>query len=170
MTRTFWSCSASSTVARSRSISTATTRPARAASGRVSAPRPGPISRNVSSFVASSASMTFATHAASRKCWPKRLRGGGPDKVRPPRPALLFVISLAAPIALLDLFDFFLAQAEVVTDFVNQRFADHRPGIVIVLAIFLDGFLKNRDAVWERVAVPPGPLGKGRALVETVQG
>ena len=40
---------AGSAAARSRSISTATTRPTLGASGDVSAPRPGPISRNVSS-------------------------------------------------------------------------------------------------------------------------
>jgi len=52
------SCSSSSESARSRSISTATTRPAREASGRVMAPRPGPISRNVSVVDGATASTT----------------------------------------------------------------------------------------------------------------
>ena len=46
----------------------------RAASGTVKAPRPGPISRNVSSGSVASASTSFATQAGSRKCWPNRLR------------------------------------------------------------------------------------------------
>ena len=45
---------------------------ARAARGRVSAPRPGPISMNVSSGCGSIARTTFSTQAGSRKCWPNR--------------------------------------------------------------------------------------------------
>src|SRR5690349_8994625 len=115
MTRRFGIASRCNAAARSRSISIATTRPARAASGRVSAPRPGPISRKVSSFDGWMPSTTFATHAVSRKCCPKRLRG-------------LFI--LTTPVALFDLLDFLFAEAEVVTDLVYERLADHRPDVV----------------------------------------
>ncbi len=45
-----------------------------AASGRVMAPVPGPISRKASVGAARQASTTLAHQAGSRKCWPKRLR------------------------------------------------------------------------------------------------
>ncbi len=51
-----------------RSISTATTRAACAASCFVSAPRPAPISRKVSSGLGAMISTTLSTHADSRKC------------------------------------------------------------------------------------------------------
>ena len=48
---------------------------ARAASGRVSAPRPGPISmKRLVGLRARSRATTLSTQAGSRKCWPKRLR------------------------------------------------------------------------------------------------
>ena len=63
-----------------------------------------------------------ATQAGSRKCWPKRLRAA--HATRPARRSVVSVV--AAPVALLDLLDLFLAQAEVVADLVNQRLADRR--------------------------------------------
>src|ERR1044071_5982305 len=90
----------------------------RAASGRVSTPRPGPISTNSSSSRGSIARMTFATHAGSRKCWPKRRRA---------RPSVLRIVVVqvvvgdAAPVLVLDLLNLLLAHPEVVADLVNER-------------------------------------------------
>ena len=79
--------------ARSRSSSMATTAAARAASGRVMAPRPGPISRNVSSGEGSMAATSLRAQAGSRKCWPNRLRAFTCDPplrfIRPDRPELV---------------------------------------------------------------------------------
>src|SRR5262245_55012539 len=158
--------SSSSAAARSRSISTATTCPARFARGRVSAPRPGPISRNVSLGVGLIASMTLATHTGSRKCCPNRLRGLA-DLTSGPPPRLL--ILLAAPVTLLDLLDLFFAQTEVMAHFVNQRFSDDGAHVSVVVAVLLDRLLKNRDAVRKGVAVGPRPLWQRRPLIQAVQ-
>src|SRR5688572_2033856 len=83
--------------------------------------------------------------------------------------ALFLVRSLVAPVLLLDRLDFFLAEAEIVPDLVNQRLADDDANLVLVLAVFLDRALKERDAIGQRVAEPPGPLRQRGALVEPVQ-
>src|ERR1700741_2938048 len=57
----------------------------------------------------------------------------------------------SAPVALFDLFDLFLAQSEVVSDLVNERFADDRAHFILVFAILFDGSLKERDAVGELI-------------------
>src|SRR5262245_38690536 len=171
MTRRFGIVSSSSAAARSRSTSTATTCPARVASGRVSAPRPGPISRKVSSGVGSIASTTLATHTGSRKCCPNRFRALAvrarlpafclaPSRSFLPLPPSPFrlVIILAAPVTLLDLLNLLFAQAEVVTYLVNQCFADDGAHVVVALAVFLDRLLKNGDAVRQGVAVAPRTL------------
>src|SRR6187431_1845266 len=149
--------------ARSRSISTATTRRTRPASGAVSAPLPGPISRKTSSGAGESDSRSFATHAGSRKCWPNRFRARG-------RGLILVVFirpqCLAAPVALFNLLDLFLAHTEVVADFVNERFADDRAQFILVFAVLLDRALKERDTVREVVPECPGAFGQRRALVE----
>src|SRR5262245_9532161 len=155
MTRRLGMFSPASAAARSRSISTATTCLARLARGRVSAPRPGPISRKVSSGPGSIASTTLATHTGSRKCWPNRFRG--------------LLILLAAPVPLLDFLNLFFAQTEVVTHLMDQRLADDRAHVIVALAVFFDRLLKNGDAVREGVAVAPRALGQRCPLIETVQ-
>jgi hypothetical protein len=166
MTRSFGMCSLSSAAARSRSISTATTCPARAARGRVSAPRPGPISRKVSSSVGG---------RSRRRPWrPRRVRGSAaPNRFRGlgdlTRSAPRLLIILAAPVTFLDFLNLLFAQPEVVTDFMNQRFSDDRTDVIIVLAVLLDRLLKNRDAVRKGVAVGPRTLGQRRSLIEAVQ-
>src|SRR4029453_10988714 len=148
------------------SVSTATVGRARSASGRVSAPRPGPTSRNVSREVGLIASITLVTHAGSRKCWPNRFRGLA--DLRRSAPRLLFI--LAAPITLLDFLDLFFAQTEVVTHLMDQRLSDDGAHVVVALAIFLDRLLKNGDAVREGVAVAPRALWERRPLIQAVQG
>src|SRR6188474_1015877 len=134
MTRRFGTFARSSAAARSRSISTATTCLARCARGRVSAPRPGPISRKVSSSVGSIAPTTLATQTGSRKCCPNRFRGLGDLTRSAPR----LLIILAAPVTFLDFLNLLFAQPEVVPDFMNQRFSDDRTDVIIVLAVLLD--------------------------------
>src|SRR5438132_8550013 len=95
--------------------------------------------------------MSFATHAASRKCCPNRLR------------------AFATPVALLDLFDLLLAEPEVVPDLVNERFRDAVAHIVFGLAVFFDDVPEQRDAIRQRVAVAPRPLRQRRALIQAVQ-
>ena len=63
------------------------------------------------------AATTFATHAGSRKCWPKRLRATMPGD------------------GLFDLLDLLLAHPEVVADLVNQRLADRDDEIFFVIAM-----------------------------------
>src|SRR3954470_3435881 len=109
--------------ARSRSISNPITRAARAASGRVSAPRPGPISRNVSSACGAMARTTFSAQADSRKCWPNRFRAGG----------RLAVVRIAPPVALFDLLDCLFAEPEVVAYFVDERLADRHHEVLLVV-------------------------------------
>src|ERR1051325_358910 len=108
----------SRSAARSRSTSIARSRFARSASGRVIAPRPGPISITASSGPIAAASTSFLTHASSRKCCANRLRG---------RFFILLEIFgkwIAAPVAFLDLHDLFFAHAEVVAQLMDQRLAD----------------------------------------------
>src|SRR4051812_20870428 len=143
--------------ARSRSISNPITRAARAASGRVSAPRPGPISRNVSSACGATARTTFSAQADSRKCWPNRFRAG----------ARLPVIRVAPPIALLDLLDLLFAEPEVMADFMDQRLADRHHEVLLVVRGLLVGLLEQDDSIGQRVSVVPVPFGERRALVET---
>src|SRR6185503_7029154 len=77
--------------------------------------------------------------------------------------------SLAAPVALLDFLDLLLAEAEVVTDLVNQRFADDHPHVVIVVAVLFDRLLEERHAVGQGVAPSRRALGERRSLVEAVE-
>ena len=114
--------------------------------GAVSAPRPGPISRNVSSAVgrerrAISLRDPGRLEEVLAESLP-RPRETGPiavldpsSSVRPER--------FAAPVALLDLLDLLLAQAEVVADLVNQRLADHGAHLVLVLAVLFDRSLED---------------------------
>jgi hypothetical protein len=76
---------------------------------------------------------------------------------------------LAAPVALFDLLDLFLAEAEVVADLVDERLADDGAHVVLVLAVLLDRALEDGDAVGQPVAVGPLALGQRRALVEAVE-
>ena len=90
---------------------------------------------------------SLATQAGSRKCWPKRLRAW---RVTAVAVVLVGPQRVAAPVALLDLLDLFLAQAEVVADLVDQRLADHGAHLVLVVAVLLDRPLEERDAVGQR--------------------
>src|SRR5262245_48414914 len=136
-----------SVATRSRSISKAVTRAERAVSGPVSAPRPGPISKKLSSGRGAIASTTLITQAGSRKCWPKRLRA-------------------AIPVLLFDRLDFVLAQSEVVADLVNQRLADRDDKIFLVVRLAFERALKKQNAVRQRVPVVPAALGERRALIQ----
>src|ERR1051325_2599599 len=88
-------------------------------------------------------------------------------------PSLVVVLvgsqRLAAPVALLDLLDLFLAEAEVVADLVNQRLADDGAHLVLVVAVLFDRLLENGDAVRQVVAVGPLTLGQRRAFVQAVE-
>src|SRR5262245_60003244 len=144
------------------------------ARGTVRAPRPGPISRNTSSGCGDCASRSLATHAASRKCWPNRFlaRGRGVmmefrtqdadvPEFRIQHSALLVFISakrLAAPVPLLDVLDLFLAHAEVMANFMNERLADDRAHVIFVVAVFFDRPLEERDSIREIVSIRPGSL------------
>src|SRR5262245_51671667 len=141
-TSTFDGRSRRSELARSRSISNATTRVAAAARSRVIAPRPGPISKNVWSRSGAIARTTFSAHARSRKCWPKRFLAG-------PwlRPRSLLIVGM--PVLVLDRFDFLFAQAEVVTNLMNQRFADRDDQVVFVLRLAFVRTLEKDDAIGE---------------------
>src|SRR5262249_20143104 len=77
---------------------------------------------------------------------------------------------LAAPVALLYLLDLFFAEPEVVADFVDERFSDDGADFVLVVAVFFDWFLQEGHAVRKRVAVTPGALCEGSALIQAVQG
>ena len=72
-------------------------------------------------------------------------------------------LALAAPILLLDRFDLFLGQPEVVPDLADQRLANGHDGIVFVVARVFDRALEERDLVGQRVAVRPLPLGERNA-------
>src|SRR5215471_10199757 len=164
ITVTFGSASASSAAARSRSISYATMAPAAAASRRVSAPGPGPISTNTWSGFGSIARKTLSAHAGSRKCCPNCFlaRGFTITVVV----VLVVVRLLAAPVLLLDLLDFFFAQAEVVADLVNQGLADADDEVVFVLGLAFVRALKDQHAVGKHVAVARRALGQRRPLIE----
>jgi hypothetical protein len=56
-----------------------------------------------------------------------------------------------------------------VTQLVNQRLANRHHNVILIVACVLDGHLKKRDLVGQRVAVGPLPLGQRRALIETKQ-
>src|SRR5687768_13258216 len=152
-----------SSAARSRSISTAMMRATRGASARVSAPRPGPISRKVSSGAGATAAISLSTQACSRKCCPKRFRGR--------LPIVVFVGGdrLATPVLLFDFLDFFLAEPKVVSDFVDQRLADDGANLVLVFAVFLDGTLEQRDAVGQGKGDIRRALGQWGSLIEPVE-
>jgi hypothetical protein len=53
---------------------------------------------------------------------------------------------------------------------VNQRFANHRANLVVVLAVFLDGTLVEGDAVGQVVPEAPRPFGQWRSVIEAVEG
>src|SRR5688500_6684665 len=173
-TVTLGSAAASRSAARSRSISTARSRLTCAASGRVIAPRPGPISRIESSGVAATALTSLVTQAASRKCCANRLRGliNGPWRKRRVGSNLFDVrrIRLAAPVALLDRHDFVFGHAEVMSKLVDQRFADRDDDLVlIVAAIVFDRMLEERDAIGQGIAVSPAALVQRRSLIQAEQ-
>ena len=134
----------------------------RGASRKVSAPGPGPISRNRSSGCGSMAATSLSAQAASRKCWPKRLRARG-------RPALDVIERLASPELFLDLLDFLLAHPEVMSELVNHGFRNAVADLFVVLARLFDGPLIDRDAIGQRVAVAPSAFGQRRALIEAEQ-
>src|SRR6185312_2536117 len=136
--------------ARSRSISKAVTERALAASGRVSAARPGPISMKSSSAAGAIAVTTFATHAGSRKCWPNRLRA-------------------IMPVLFFDFLDLLLAHAEVMADFVNERFADRDDEIVLVRRLPFVRSLEDQDPIRQAVAVVPAAFRQRRARIEAEQ-
>ena len=77
------------------------------------------------------AATTLAAHCGSRKCCPNRFRGLGACLVIDPVAPLILVP--LTPVAILDCFDFFLAHAEVVTNLVNERFADRADDLVLVI-------------------------------------
>src|SRR6185436_790532 len=112
-TETFGSAAPSRSAARSRSISIASSRRTCAASGRVMAPLPGPISRIESSGAAATAVTSLPTHAASRKCCANRLR------------ALIAVVLVELFLTpdLFDDVDLLFGHAEVVPQLVNERLA-----------------------------------------------
>src|ERR1700752_1416938 len=58
----------------------------------------------------------------------------------------------STPVALFDVLDLLLAHAEVVPNFVNERFTDDRAHVIFVVAILFDGSLKQRDAVGKLIA------------------
>src|SRR5262245_59272265 len=154
-----------SAAARSRSISTARIGAPVRASGSVSAPRPGPTSRKTSPGAGLMPARTFSAHLDARKCCPKRRRlRGGLFRV-----ACRRLIDIAVPVALLDFLDFFLRQAEVVADLVNEGLADRDDQVVLVRARVLNRPLEERDLVGEAVAIGPLALGDWRALVESQQ-
>src|SRR5262245_43133946 len=137
---------------RSRSTSIANSAADRAASGSVIAPRPGPISINRSVGSGAMAATSLATHAASRKCWPNRLR------------------AFTTPVALLDLHDLVLGHPEIVAELVNQRVADfHDDAVFVALTEVLDGLLIQRDPIGQGVAEGPAPLGQRRSLIQPEQ-
>src|SRR5215213_3209437 len=59
---------------------------------------------------------------------------------------------VAPPVLLLDVHDFFFAQAEVVTHFVNQRFADAYDDVVFISAVFENRQPEDRDFVGQHIA------------------
>ena len=71
-----------------------------------------------------------------------------------------------APVFVFDLFDLFLAQAEVVPELVDHRLGDADDDVLVVFAGFFDRLLVDRDAVGERVAVRPRAFRQRRALVQ----
>src|SRR5690606_18102553 len=76
---------------------------------------------------------------------------------------------LPPPVALVDFFNLFLAQAEVVAQLVNQRLANTDNQVVFALAGVLDGALVESDAIGQRVSVGPAAFGERRALVQPEQ-
>src|SRR5215208_3422055 len=79
----------------------------------------------------------------------------------------LLVIGLASPVALLDVHDLVFAQPEVMTELVDQGFADGDDDFVlVVLALLFDRPLIQRDAVRQGVAVAPLSLGERHALIQ----
>ena len=74
-----------------------------------------------------------------------------------------------APVLLLDLFDFFLAQPEVVAELVDDRLGHALADIFLVFARLFDGQLVDRDSVRQRVSVVRVALGQRRALIEAEQ-
>src|SRR5688572_7721946 len=155
-TVTFAGLLASRSAARSRSTSIPSSRWHCSASGFVMAPRPGPISTTASSGVMPAAATSLLTQAASRKCCAKRLRA-------------FIWFGVAAPVALLDLHDLFLAHPEVMTELVNQRLADGDDDLILVaLAVVFDRPLEQGDAIRQLIAVLRA-LGERRALIQAEQ-
>src|SRR4026207_2275801 len=76
---------------------------------------------------------------------------------------------LAAPVALFDLLDLFLAQSKVVPDLVNERLTNDGADFILVFAAFLDRSLKERDAIGELIPVLPRAFGERRSLIQAVQ-
>ena len=123
---------------------TPTTRRAAAASGRVSAPGPGPISRNVV--------RGCGAIARDHLVDPGRARGSAGRTASAPADGLgrsVVVVVVAAPVLLFDLLDLFLAQAEVVADLVDERLADRDD--------------RGRRRPRPRARAAPGRAGCGRA-------
>ena len=85
------------------------------------------------------------------------------------RPRRLVGAALGPPVLLFDRLDLLFGHPEVVADLVDQRLADGHHDVVVVVAGVLDGPLVEHDAIGQRVAVVPAPLGQRRALVEAEQ-
>src|SRR5216684_5938989 len=73
------------------------------------------------------------------------------------------------PVVFFDVLDFFLAQAEVVADLVNQRLADRDDELVVVFSLALVRPLEEHDLIRQHVPVVPAPLGERDALIEAEQ-
>jgi hypothetical protein len=71
----------------------------------------------------------------------------------------------AAPELLFDFLDLFLAQTEVVAEFVDDGLGDAIAYFILVLACFFRRLLVDRDAVRQVVAERPAALGQRRALI-----
>ena len=84
---------------------------------------------------------------------------------------ILFVVRIdsATPISGLDLLDLFLAQTEIVAELVDNGLADRADDRVVIIAVFDNRALVDRDPVGEHVAMRPISFGKRHALVEAVQ-
>ena len=78
--------------------------------------------------------------------------------------------ALPAPIVLLDRFDFFFTQPEVVADLVNQRLPDGHHQVGLIVGLLLERALKEQNPVGEGVAVVPASFGERDALIQTEEG
>src|SRR5262245_32930262 len=96
---------------------------------------------------------TLSAQAGSRKCWPNFFLARGLTVTVIVTLVVVTLGVLASPVLLFDLLDFFLAEAEVVADLVNQRLADAADQVVFVLGFTFVRPLENEHAIGKDVAV-----------------